>query len=142
MKDFLKYTRDALCYLFAWLVICVMLTSLISGKTMLEFSFLWKLLAFCVWGAVTFTFCFLTKRMQRRGFLFSLTCFYVLFIPVEVIFFYVTGIFEEVGNAAIWTIFFVIIAALYLASALIDFFIMRKRAKDYTKRLEEYRTAR
>lgn len=142
MKEFLKYTRDALCYLFAWLVICAMLVSLISGKATIEFTTLWKLLVFCAWTAVTFVFCFLTKRMQRRGFVFSLTCFCVLFIPAEVLFFYASGIFEEIGNVVTWTMFFAIIAALYVTCVLIDFLVMRKRASDYTKRLEEYKNAR
>ena len=130
MKEFLKYTRDALCYLFAWLVICAMLVSLISGKATIEFTTLWKLLAFCAWTAVTFVFCFLTKRMQRRGFVFSLTCFCVLFIPADVLFFYESGILEEIVNF------------LNVTCVLIDFLVMRKRASDYTKHLEEYKNAR
>ena len=137
MKTTLKNIRDALAYGFSWLVICVLAASLLRGGETLRVSFLWKLLAMCLWGAICFSLCFQNQKMQKKGFQFSLTCFYALFIPAEIGLFYWMGIFQGKGSAAVWIGFFVIIAALYLISLVIDG-RMRKKAALYSRKLKEY----
>ena len=89
IKDFLKYLRDAVAYSFAWLVICVIAVALITGNDVITVFFLVKLFCLCLWGSICFTLCFRNKRLEKRGFIFSLTLFsltiymVILFIRIE-----------------------------------------------------------
>ena len=71
--------------------------------------------------------------------MFSLTIFYILFIPVEILMFYLMGIFQTAGGAGLWIIFAVIVVAMYIISAVIDSIVMKKKSEDYTKKLLEYK---
>ena len=76
--------------------------------------------------------------MRKRGFVFDLTVFFVLFIPVEILMFYWMNIFTGSGTAALWTILGIFVLICYITCILIDVFIMRKRSKVYTDKLNEY----
>lgn len=139
LKIFLKGIRDAVAYCFSWLVICVILVSLLAGNDIVTVSFLIKLFMLCLWGAISFTICFRNKTFAKKGFMFSLTIFYILFIPVEILMFYLMGIFQTAGGAGLWIIFAVIVVAMYIISAVIDSIVMKKKSEDYTKKLLEYK---
>ena len=141
MKEYLKYFRDAAAFLFAWLTICVLIISLISGNETISTSFLLKLLGFCVWTSAAFITAFVSSPLKKRGFIIQLTVFYLLFIPVEILFFYSIGVFSGSGNMISWIMFFVIIAVLYILALLIDVLIMKKQAVSYTEKLEEYKNS-
>ena len=138
LKIFLKGIRDAVAYCFSWLVICVMLVSLLAGNDIVTVSFLIKLFILCLWGAISFTVCFRNKAFAKKGFMFSLTIFYILFIPVEILMFYMMGIFQSTGSPGLWIIFAVIVVGMYIVSAVIDSIVMKKKSEDYTKKLLEY----
>ena len=53
--------------------------------------------------------------------------------------FYVMGIFAGAGTPALWMTLGIIVAASYILCILIDVFVMRKRAKEYTGKLMEYK---
>ena len=76
--------------------------------------------------------------MRKRGFVFDLTVFFVLFIPVEVLMFYWMEIFSGKGLVSFWLFFGIIVISCYIAAILIDVLVMRKRAKTYTEKLIEY----
>ncbi len=137
MKKTLKHIRDALAYGFSWLVVCAMAFALLRGADALRISFLLKLLAMCLWGATCFSLCFQNEKMQKKGFQFALTCFYALFIPVEIALFYWMGVFQGKGSSGMWIGFAAIIVLLYLASLLIDG-RMKKKAALYSEKLKEY----
>jgi hypothetical protein len=139
MKEYLKYFRDAVAFSFAWLTICVLIISLISGNESIGTGFLLKLLGFCVWSSAAFITAFVSSTLKKRGFIIQLTVFYVLFIPAEILFFYSIGVFSGSGNMNSWIMFFVIIAVLYILALLIDVLIMKKQAVSYTEKLEEYK---
>ena len=141
MKEYLKIFRDAAAYAYAWLTICVLAISIISGSESISTGFLLKLLGFCVWGSVSFVVAFVSSALKKRGFIVQLSVFYVLFIPVELFFFYSMGLFSGTGNTASWILFFVIIALLYVLALLIDMLIMKKHAVSYTEKLEEYKNS-
>lgn len=138
IRSLLAGLRDAIAYSFSWLVICVIAMQLISGKETITVDFLIKLFLLCFWGALCFTICFRNKGIEKRGFMFSLSCFYIMFIPVEILLFYMMGIFQKAGNIWIWIAFAGIIAGMYIISLLIDRMIMQKKAAVYTKKLAEY----
>lgn len=138
VKQLLKGLRDGVAYGFSWLVICVIAVLLISGKDTVAVDFLVKLFLLCFWGALCFTISFRNNLTQKRGFVFSLTCFYILFIPVEILMFYLMGIFQQSGSVGIWIIFAGIVVMLYIISLIIDRVIMQKRAALYTEKLAEY----
>ena len=77
--------------------------------------------------------------MKKKGFVFSLTVFFLLFIPAEVLMFYLMGIFVGVGTPALWITLGAIIIASYVSCILIDVIVMRKRACEYTAKLKEYK---
>ena len=137
MKEFLKNTRDALAYSFSWLVICLMAFLLIRRGDTIRVMSLVRVFALCLWGAVCFALCFKNAKLQKKGFLFSLTCFYVLFIPVEIFLFYRMGIFQQKGSAGVWIAFAVITVLLYLTALLINE-RMKKKAAVYSEKLHEY----
>ena len=137
MKELLKNTRDALAYSFSWLIICVTALLLFMGGDTIRLGTLCRLFALCLWGAFCFSLCFKNGYMQKKGFVFSLTCFYILFIPVEIFLFYRIGIFQQKGGTGVWIVFFVIISLLYLTALLINQ-KMNKKAALYSAKLQEY----
>ncbi|MBO6089669.1 MAG: hypothetical protein J6P37_05110 [Lachnospiraceae bacterium] len=139
IKDFLIYFRNAMSFVFSWLVICSVILMLLLGSKAISIAFLIKLFVLCLWGVITFGICFLTKKMQKKGFIFSLTIFYVLFIPVEVAMFYFMGMFSTKGNVIVWSIFGAIVVLTYITCLVIEFFVLKKRAADYTKKVLEYK---
>ena len=139
IKDFLIYFRNAMSFVFSWLVICSVILMLLLGSKAISIAFLIKLFVLCLWGVITFGICFLTKGMQKKGFIFSLTIFYVLFIPVEVAMFYFMGMFSTKGNVIVWSIFGAIVVLTYITCLVIEFFVLKKRAADYTKKVLEYK---
>ena len=126
-------------FVFSWLVICSVILMLLLGSKAISIEFLIKLFVLCLWGVITFGICFLTKKMQKKGFIFSLTIFYVLFIPVEVAMFYFMGMFSTKGNVIVWSIFGAIVVLTYITCLVIEFFVLKKRAADYTKKVLEYK---
>ena len=72
------------------------------------------------------------------GFIFSLSLFYILFIPIEILLFYMMGIFVNNGSGFEWMIFGIVIAVLYITSVLVDVLIMRKKADIYTEKIKTY----
>ena len=135
MKTMLIAFRNGVAFSFAWLVICVLIIAAFSGKEFVSAPFLLKLLGLCVWGSLCFAVCFFNDWMQKKGFLFSLTVFFVLFIPVETLLFYSIA---ENKKSPLWFGFGAIILCLYLLCIAIDQLIFRKRAEEYSKRLMEY----
>ena len=138
VKKLLVYFRNALAFSFAWLVLCVVVASL-AGDGNITALFLVKLLALCAWGSLCFVFSFCTRFMKKKGFIFSLTIFFLLFIPAEVLMFYLMGIFVGGGTTALWIALGAIIIASYVSCILIDVIVMRKRAREYTAKLKEYK---
>ena len=137
-KDYLIYLRNALSFVFSWLVLCSVVLTLALGNNVISVAFLLKLFVLCLWGVLTFGFCFLTKMMQKKGFIVSLTVFYILFIPVEIAMFYFMGMFSTKGNIIVWSIFGAIVVLTYITCLVIEFFILKKRGDDYTKKVLEY----
>ncbi len=141
MKKMLIYMRNGLTFSYSWLVICSIIATLILGKEFISVAFLLKLLALSAWASVSFTVCFFNPKVNKKGFIFSLSLFYILFIPVEIAMFYLMGIFVSGhGNPIFWAIFITIVVATYVLSLLIDLIVMRKKAGIYTQKLNEYKS--
>ena len=141
MEDFKKlliYFRNALAFSYTWLVFSIALIGYLTSGTGITFGFLLKVLALCTWGSASFVFAFFTKMMKKKGFVFCLTVFFALFVPVEILMFYWMKIFSGTGTVLLWTLLGIMIVAFYVTSILIDLFVMRKRAKTYTAKLMEY----
>jgi hypothetical protein len=127
-----------MAFSYSWLVLCTVIVSLIGGNREVTVLYLLKLLALCAWGSLCFVFSFCTAVMRKKGFIFSLTVFFLLFVPVEVLMFYLMGIFAGAGTPALWITLGVIIVAFYISAICVDVFIMRKRSQKYTEKLMEY----
>lgn len=138
VKDILRSLRDGMAYVFSWLVICCVVVSLTSGNETISVTFLIKLFVLSLWGVISFIVCFRNGKTQKKGFVFSLTLFYILFIPAEIIMFYFMGVFSGWGNTGAWSIFGIIIVITYLISLLIDHFVMKRNADVYTQKMKDY----
>ena len=138
IKDLLILLRDGIALSFTWLLLIVVIASLILGTKTVAVSLIIKIFALCVWGVFSFILCFKFEKVTKRGFIFSLTLFYILFIPVEVTMFYFMGLFRSAGRPAQWIIFACIVVAAYLVSLFIDIFVMKKKEKLYTEKVAEY----
>ncbi|MBR3341211.1 MAG: hypothetical protein IKG30_06300 [Clostridiales bacterium] len=138
IKKLLVYFRNALAFSYSWLVLCTVLVSLAGGNSEVTVLFLLKLLTLCAWGSFCFVFSFCTRFMRKRGFVADLTVFFLLFVPAEVLMFYLMGIFEGTGTPALWITLAVIVAVFYVSALCIDIFVMRRRSKEYTEKLMDY----
>ncbi len=139
VKNVLITIRDMFSFGFTWLIICVLVICLFTGADVIKLSTLWKLMGLCAWGAVCFGVCFKIPFFVRKGFIFSLSVFYVLFVPIEIAMFYFMGLFtQEGGNLSVWIIFFAIISALYVLALAIDAIYLKKKGVEYTEKLKEY----
>lgn len=147
IKKLLVYFRNALAFSYSWLVLCYALTGYAGTIIPLYYSgvypalrvdLLLKIFLLCAWGSACFVFAFCTKIMKKRGFLFDLTIFFILFITVEILMFYWMDLFTGAGTVKMWIIFGIFILICYITCILIDVLIMRKRSKVYTDKLNEY----
>ena len=108
------------------------------GNEFIKVSLLVKIFVLCLWGVISFAICFRNHGIRKKGFIFSLTAFYVLFIPVEIAMFYFMGLFDSRGSIASWITFGLIVAGAYAVSVLTDFLVMKKKTAVYTEKLNEY----
>ncbi len=138
IKDLLILLRDGIALTFTWLLFIVVIASFILGVDTIAVSYIVKIFALCVWGVFSFIVCFKFEKVTKRGFIFSLTLFYILFIPVEVLLFYLLGMFKSSGSLIQWISFGAIVIAAYLAALFIDIFVFRKKEKLYTEKIREY----
>ena len=138
IKDLLILLRDGIALTFTWLMFIVVIASFILGADTIAVSYIVKIFALCVWGVFSFIVCFKFEKVTKRGFIFSLTLFYILFIPVEVLLFYLLGLFKSSGSILQWISFGAIVIAAYLAALFIDIFVFRKKEKLYTEKIREY----
>lgn len=147
IKKLLVYFRNSLAFSYSWLVLCYALTGYAGTIIPLYYSgvypalrvdLLLKIFLLCAWGSACFVFAFCTKIMKKRGFLFDLTIFFILFITVEILMFYWMDLFTGAGTVKMWIIFGIFILICYITCILIDVLIMRKRSKVYTDKLNEY----
>ena len=138
IKKLLVFFRNALAFSYSWLVLCTVIVSLAGGNSEVTVLFLLKLLALSAWGSFCFVFSFCTRLMKKRGFVLDLTVFFLMFVPVEVLMFYLMGIFEGAGTPALWITLAVIVIVFYFSAIFVDIFVMRKRARLYTNKLEQY----
>ncbi|PWJ70189.1 hypothetical protein B0O40_0019 [Ruminococcaceae bacterium R-25] len=138
IKNLFVYFRNALAFSYSWLVVCAMLISLAGGGVNLNTLMLVKILVLCAWGSACFVFAFFTKLMKKKGFVFDLTVFFLTFIPVEILMFYWMNIFSGAGTMKLWIILGIFVLICYATCILIDVFVMKKRAKEYTRKLLEY----
>lgn len=139
VKNVLITIRDMFSFGFTWLVICVLVIGLFTGADTIRIATLWKLIGLCAWGALCFGISFKIPFFVRKGFIFSLSVFYALFVPIEIAMFYLMGIFKlEGGNLYVWIIFFAIIISLYVLALIIDAIYLKKKGVEYTEKLKEY----
>jgi len=138
IKDLLIVLRNGIAFTFSWLMFIVVIASFILGVDTIAVSYIVKIFALCVWGVFSFIVCFKFEKVTKRGFIFSLTLFYILFIPVEVLLFYLLGMFKSSGSLIQWIIFGAIVIAAYLVALFIDIFVFRKKEKLYTEKIREY----
>ena len=138
IKDLLIVLRNGIAFTFSWLILLIVIASLFSGTESISVSTIIKVFALCVWGVFGFIISFKFEKVTKRGFIFSLTLFYILFIPVEVLLFYLLGLFKSSGSLIQWIIFGIIVLVAYLAALFIDIFVFRKKEKLYTEKIREY----
>ena len=138
IKDLLIVLRNGIAFTFSWLILLIVIASLFSGTESISVSTIIKVFALCVWGVFSFIISFKFEKVTKRGFIFSLTLFYILFIPVEVLLFYLLGMFKSSGSLIQWIIFGIIVLVAYLAALFIDIFVFRKKEKLYTEKIREY----
>ena len=137
-KEVFIYSRNSLALVFSWLIICTIIYGAISGMESVTIAFLWKVLLLSLWAVISFSVCFKIPRLQKKGFIFQLTCFYLMFIPVEIGLFYYMGMFNMAGSFMTWIIFVALVIVSYLISLIIDFIVMRRRAVLYTQKINDY----
>ncbi|MCR5425774.1 MAG: hypothetical protein K6E81_02980 [Lachnospiraceae bacterium] len=136
--DLFKFLRDGIALIFTWLVICSAVVARMAGTDRISIRFLAGLFVLSFWAVISFGISFRLPAIRKKGFILSLTLFYLLFLPVEITLFYRMGIFRAGGTGAEWLIFGGILLLAYLSSLIIDLAVMRRRAVLYTEKMMRY----
>ncbi len=139
---FLKKVRDFTAYTFSWLTILILIISFINGNMIVSSSLLAKLLLLSVIAAVSFTIAFTRTVIRKKGFLFRINFFVLVFIPAEIAVFYWMDIFHGPGESSEWLIFFGVILLLYIVSVGIATFVCRKEGRTMNNMLDKYKKGR
>ena len=139
---FLKRFSDFTAYIFSWLVILVIIISFVSGNVTVSASLLGKTLLLSVIAAVCGTVAFTRTVIRKKGFLFRINFFVLVFIPAEIAVFYWMGIFSGTGTPVQWMIFFSVILFLYIVSVCIGTLACRKEGRAMNDMLDNYKKGR
>lgn len=142
VKSLFAYFRNGTCFAFTWIVIIVIVGMSLNGRETVSCSFLLKTLLFCVVTALLFSIIFSGVFFRKKFFIFKLTLFTVLFLPIEIGYFYWIRFFDGRGDVVKWVMFVGIIVILYLISLCMDIFIFARKGADYTFKLNEYKMRR
>lgn len=139
---FLKKIRDYTAYIFSWLAILILIASFVSGNVSVSAELLGKTLLLSVIAAVSLTVAFTRTVIRRKGFLFRINFFVLVFIPAEIAVFYWMGIFSGAGTPVQWLIFFGVILFLYIVSVGIGTLACRKEGRAMNDMLDNYKKGR
>ena len=139
---FFKKVRDFTAYIFSWLVILVLIISFVSGNLSVSAALLGKTLLLSVVAAVSLTVAFTRTVIRKKGFLFRINLFALVFIPAEIAVFYWMGIFSGTGTPVQWLIFFGVILFLYIVSVVIGTLACRKEGRAINDMLDNYKKGR
>lgn len=140
--DFFKIIRNGVSFSFSWLVLCLMIIGLTNDVKSVEVMLLFKLLGLCLYAVFCFTLFFTDAVIRKKGFIFRLSCFFVTFIPVEIMFFYAMNIFENKGEPVQWSIFGGIVLLFYIGCILLDWIVCKRKGVEYTNLLQAYNERR
>jgi len=139
---FLKKIRDYTAYIFSWLTILIVIVSFIGGNISISAAVLAKVLLLSFIAAVSCTVAFTRAVIRKKGFLFRINLFALVFIPAETAVFYWIGIFSGAGTPAQWLIFFGVILLLYIVSVGIGTLACRKEGRSLNNMLDDYKKGR
>ena len=99
---FLKKIRDYTAYIFSWLTIIIVIVSFVGGNVTISAQLLGKTLLLSVIAAISLTVAFTRTVIRKKGFLFRINLFALVFIPAEIVVFYWIGIFSGTGIPLQW----------------------------------------
>ena len=139
---FLKKIRDYTAYIFSWLTIIILIVSFISGNVSISALLFARILLLSAIAAVSCTVAFTRTVIRRKGFLFRINLFALVFIPAEIAVFYRIGIFAGTGTPVQWQIFFGVILFLYIVSVGIGTLACRKEGRSINNMLDNYKKGR
>lgn len=142
VKELFIELRNGLCFSFTWLVICCMAIAIINARFVIPLRILMALFVLCFWAVLSFIVCFRDVFIKKKGFIFRLSLFYVMFIPAEVHCFFSMRVFKVTGTILEWTIFAIIVIGLYVTCVLIDRIVCKKQGERYTDKLLAYNERR
>lgn len=139
---FLKKVRDDTAYIFSWLTFIILITAFIRGNAAVSIALLAKILLLSVIAAVSCTVAFTRTVIRKKGFLFRINLFVLVFIPAEIVVFYWMGIFRGTGTLTQWLVFFSVVFLLYLVSIGIGTISCRKEGREINDMLDHYKKGR
>ena len=141
-KELFTYLRNGIAFSFSWLVMCTLVWCGFNGMDSIKIEFLFQLLVLCFGATLSFIVCFMNVFLKKKSFIFRLTLFYLLFIPVEIILFFRMHVFKNIGCMTQWLIFAAVVLSLYLMCVLLDWTVFRKKGIQYTKQVNAYNERR
>ena len=139
---FLKKIRDYTAYIFSWLTILIIIVALAGGNVNISAAVLTKVLLLSLIAAVSCTVAFTRTVIRKKGFLFRINLFALVFIPAEIAVFYWIGIFRDAGTIYQWLIFFGVILFLYIVSVCIGTIACKKEGRSLNNMLDDYKKGR
>ena len=139
---FLKKIRDYTAYIFSWLMILIVIVSFAAGNVSVSVLLLGRIFLLSVIAAFSLTTAFTRTVIRKRGFLFRINFFVLVFIPAEIAVFYRIGVFSGKVTPVRWLIFFGVILFLYIVSVGIGTLACRKEGREINDMLDNYKKGR
>ena len=139
---FVKNIRDYTAYIFSWLTILIIIVSFAGGNISISATLLAKVLLLSVIATFSCTVAFTRTVIRKKGFLFRINLFALVFIPSEIAVFYWIGIFSGKGTPVQWVVFFGVILSLYSISVSIGTLACRNEGRSINNLLDNYKKGR
>lgn len=142
MKRMFEWFRNATVFIYAWLTLLLVIWAKTSHAEKLSTTLLWDLFVFSALTAAGFSAIFTKALIKKMSFIGRLNCMMIYFVALEIGFFYKIGLFTTYGSMIEWFAFFGIIAILYALCLVIFGIYSRRKEREYTGLLDQYKIKR
>ena len=142
MKRMFEWFRNATAFIYAWLTLLLVIQANVSHEASLSAAMLWDLFVFSALTAAGFSVIFTKAIIKKMSFIGRLNCMMIYFVGLEIGFFCKIGLFTTYGGLIEWLVFFGIIAILYALCLVIFGIYSRRKEREYTGLLDQYKIKR
>ncbi|MDO4285145.1 MAG: hypothetical protein Q4C60_07385 [Eubacteriales bacterium] len=141
-NQFLVWMRNGIAFCTTWFLILVLAYNYICGNQMISTVRLIKMVFLVIGGVFLFNLFFTHLLIRKFSFIKRLTGFMIAISVYESFGFWWLDIFGTDGTKMRWSVFVVIILALYLICIVIYQNYSKRQGEIYTQALQKYQEKR